>query len=247
MNMFTATSTSSISPSPFITSVEVGIVSSTPDLHYCYVTFDSSKYCNGLFDLLEIPFPVMLISSVFKRRSEYLAARYAAQCLLKTTGCRSNVGTSHNREPIWPLGFCGSLSHTDNKAIALLCSERSGLLPGVDIETFTSSTMKDIENVFTTEEEQSILKFSNLSYELALMIVFSTKESLFKAIYPDVRKYFGFELAKVVSFDDKARKITLCLTKDLSRNQRKGKEFTGTYFFDENKVITMLTDTRIVA
>ena len=51
-------------------------------------------------------------------------------------------------------------------------------------------------------------------FALALTLVFSAKESLFKALFPQVQARMGFDCARVTKLDDKT--LTLALTRQLA-------------------------------
>ncbi|MEZ8064930.1 MULTISPECIES: 4'-phosphopantetheinyl transferase family protein [Vibrio] len=225
---------------PFIKDIEVGYVRSNPALHYCSIVFDSDGYQDSLFDYFNVPFPTSLGSSVQKRRAEYIAARYAAQILLKKLGCGLNVGSSWNREPIWPFGFSGSLSHTSGKAIAVVSQQPNHWSPGIDIEVFEPTVIQESENVFTTNTERNLLKASSMQYELALLVTFSVKESLYKSLYPTVRRYFGFDAAKICSIDNRVGRVSLELTQDLTSVFTKGTKFSGLYSYQDNLMTTLV-------
>lgn len=59
--------------------------------------------------------------------------------------------------------------------------------------------MLEIAPAFTIEEERALLAGSGLPFETALAIVFSAKESLFKALYPQVRHLLALKLPDYVS------------------------------------------------
>lgn len=225
---------------PFIKDIEVGYVRSNPTLHYCSIVFDSDGYQDGLFDYLNVPFPTSLVSSVQKRRAEYIAARYAAQILLKKLGCELGVGSSQNRAPIWPFGFSGSLSHTNGKAIAVVSQQPHHCSPGIDIEVFSPAVIQESKNVFTTKTERNILKASSIQYELALLVAFSVKESLYKSLYPTVRRYFGFDAVKICSIDNRVGRVSLELTQNLTTELTKGTKFSGLYSYQENLMTTLV-------
>jgi enterobactin synthetase component D len=65
-------------------------------------------------------------------------------------------------------------------------------------------------------------------------------ESLFKAIYPQVEKYFGFEAAEVVDVNEKSMSIELRLTQNLSENLLAGHRFTCEYFPNNSFILTMV-------
>ncbi|WP_339053594.1 4'-phosphopantetheinyl transferase family protein [Arsenophonus endosymbiont of Crataerina pallida] len=235
--MFTSITTGSMPP--FIRSFEVGTITSLPGLRYCLINFDIRCYQDALFTYFAIPFPQTLSSAVVKRRAEYIAVRYAAKILLRTAGCNNTPGIGQDRAPAWPSGWCGSLSHTDGHAIALVSPQEADLILGVDIETFSSLTIRQTANLFSSLDEQALLADSGIDYEIALLVTFSAKESLFKALYPEVRYFFGFEAARVCKIDILHQRITLELTQTLTQNRKKGSQIAGYYVMRDNQVITL--------
>ncbi|MGB2536469.1 4'-phosphopantetheinyl transferase family protein [Hafnia paralvei] len=227
---------------PFLHSIDVGVVTLLPELRYCQIMYDSHYYQDALFRELEIPFPEILNNASVKRRAEYVAARYAAKLLLDKEGCHDSVGSASSRAPIWPDGWGGSLSHTDQFAIALMAPLNSALTLGVDIEMLISKSIKKTAHIFTTPLEQTLLAACNISYETALLITFSSKESAFKALYPEVNRSFGFEATRVCQIDMLTRSITLELTQTLSSHRAKGSLLTCYFDLQDDKVITFIAE-----
>ena len=73
---------------------------------------------------------------------------------------------------------------------------------------------------------------------MALLIIFSAKESLFKGLYPEVKRLFLFDAAQLIKFDEDKNKVIFMLTQDLSPMRRKGIELTIYYMFFDRGVIT---------
>lgn len=234
------TSQLSHSTAAFVMQSETGFITQFPAMAYCQVAFDATSYRDSLFSEYAIPFPSMLDKAVVKRRAEYLAVRYAARQLLQNAGCDGHVDTSSSREPVWPAGWCGSLSHTRGHAIAIIAPCNSGLTPGIDIEMFDAKTMRETAEMFTSVDERQLLAACGLAYETALLIAFSAKESLFKALYPEVKCFFGFEAARIGSIDTAAHSIILELTQPLTPERKQGCQFNGQYLIEENRVITLI-------
>ncbi|WP_324022184.1 4'-phosphopantetheinyl transferase family protein [Pantoea sp. JZ29] len=234
------TETKSDSDPPFIQNINMGWVEPFPSMFYCQVKFSVEQYDDELFTEFSIPFPDQLILAVVKRKAEYLAARYAAQKALKLFGCNETPGTSSNRSPVWPSEWCGSLSHSDECSIAVIAPKKSGMTPGVDIEFFAPETMRDTADMFVSADEKYVLSDSGIDYTTALLLIFSVKESLFKALYPEVGRFFNFDAAKVCRIDTSNKKITLELTQNLSRNRITGSRIEGYYSISDGRVITVV-------
>lgn len=230
-----------ITASGFISQQNTGFVSSHIEVSVCLVVFDKSYYSDELFTQMSLPFPDILKSAVVKRRAEYLAGRYATRQLLQEVGCNEVVAAGSDRAPIWPAGWLGSISHTETLAIAILAPHHFSMGLGVDIETFRPEIMWEIATAFTTPNERDILAASGLPFETALLIVFSAKESLFKALYPLVQKMFGFEAAKLCELDVYNNRFTMELTRQLTPNFRPGYRTTGHYFIGQYGVTTFIS------
>lgn len=236
--MFNAINTDSALP--FFHSVEMGNVPPFPALRYCLVSFSERDYHDGLFEQWGIPFPDRLNSGVVKRRAEYIAARYAAQSVLKSFGCDATPGSAPDRSPVWPSGWRGSLSHSHEWALAVVAPEASGLTPGVDIELLAPEMMQRTAHLFTTPQERECLAASQIDDASALLIAFSAKESLYKALYPEVGRALDFDAARVCHIAPEQQGITLELTQTLSPQRVKGSRIQGYYQLSGDRVITLI-------
>lgn len=172
--------------SAFINHQKTGFITESPLVKVCLVEYEINAYHDILFSELGIDFPRKLSTAARKRRAEFLAGRYAAHFLLKQVDCDETVMIGSNREPIWPQGWIGSISHTGQSAIAVVAPQKSLISVGIDIEFNRPDIMIEIASIFTTADEYQLLEQCGLSIETALLIVFSAKESLFKALYPQV-------------------------------------------------------------
>ncbi|EJV7098500.1 TPA: 4'-phosphopantetheinyl transferase [Escherichia coli] len=224
----------------FVCQQGIGFVKNHPEISVCLVVFDKSYYRDTLFTQFSLPFPNILESAVTKRRAEYLAGRYAAGQLLKKVGCNGAVATGTDRAPIWPTGWQGSISHTDTWAIAILTQYYPNISLGVDIETFRPELIREISTSFATDDELDVLTASDIPFETTLLIYFSAKESLFKALYPLVHHKFDFETSKLCEIDSYNQSFTMELTKKLASNLCTGYRITGHYMISQDSVTTMI-------
>ncbi|UNK28886.1 4'-phosphopantetheinyl transferase superfamily protein [Serratia plymuthica] len=226
--------------SAFIRQQSTGFVTDVPAVTACLVEFDGRGYHNALFAQLSIPLPGVLSSAVAKRRADYLSGRYAARQLLMNAGCRDAVAVGPDRAPVWPAGWCGSISHTGKWAIAVLSPQHYRVNPGVDIERLQPEVMREIATTFTTPDERALLAKSPLPYETALLITFSAKESLFKALFPQVQHMFGFEAAWLCELNPQQNAFTLQLTRRLAPRLPAGYRVRGRYLVRDSEVITLI-------
>ena len=197
------------------------------------VEFEVNQYSDIEFARAGIEFPAQLHKAVIKRKSEYLAGRYAAKLALSAEELdKVQVGTGMQREPLWPEGVVGSLSHCKNMAACCVFrpSEQIGLGVGIDIESpIDRDTVDQIQDQVLSPEE-ALLVFSNCSKEQVakrFTQVFSAKESLYKSLFPLVNTFFDCKEAVVVDIDDDNNAITLELVTTLSNLYLSGQQFTA--------------------
>lgn len=225
---------------PFIQHAECGYLRADPALKFCRVRFARSQLQDALFSQYAIPLPPSLTGAVAKRKAEYLAGRYCAHYLLRQSGCLEPVLIAADRAPIWPAGWRGSVSHSEDIAIAVVSAEDDSLHPGVDIEHLQPEIMLESADMFVSRTEQAQLSCCGLDKEWALLLAFSAKESLFKALYPRVQQMFDFDAAAMVALDPANQRFTLRLNKTLSDAFPAGSQFSGEYYFSEGTVLTCL-------
>jgi 4'-phosphopantetheinyl transferase EntD len=89
-------------------------------------------------------------------------------------------------------------------------------------------------------QEEHLLAQSSLSFEAAFTLAFSAKESLFKALYPSVGDYFDFSSAKITNICCSTNSFSMTLLKDLSKKLTRGNKFTGSFYFGESYVFTLI-------
>lgn len=182
--------------------------------------------------------------AVDKRKSEFLAGRYLAKVTLQTLGESSyHVPIGLNREPIWPEGILGSISHSSNIAQCIIAYGQKYQFIGLDIEHWiTQPVANNIANTIITDTSEYASFIPYLQLNEALTIIFSAKESLFKAIYKYVGEYFDFSAAQITSGSFADKKLTLTLIKDLSPTMQSGKEFQCTYIIKNDYVVTQIAE-----
>lgn len=205
--------------------------------------FDNSQYHRKRYNELGIPFPNELKNATTKRQMEFLAGRYIAHKALRELCFDiSHIPRNEHGAPVWPDGVVASVSHTNSVAVCAASLRRHNDYLGVDIENWISPlNTKDIMRIVIDSHEEYILSGADVSFESALTIAFSAKESFFKALYSHVGKHFNFEAAKIYAFCMKEKSVTLIVNSTLSPLILEGKIFECKYSMDEFGVMTLLS------
>ena len=140
-----------------------------------------------------------LTGAANKRDTEFSAGRLAAKQALAELGVYDfTLLKGEGGEPLWPPGVVGSISHTQGVCMASVSDAGSLRGLGLDVEA-QRKLRPDIQRVICREEELSLHWYSDA--ELAKLILFSAKESVYKALYPSQQRFIGFQEV-VVEFDE---------------------------------------------
>lgn len=176
-----------------------------------------------------------------KRRAEFLAGRALVQVAQQRLDLpQLPIMKGRKGAPIWPSGQKGSISHSDDK-VACLVSRNDTVLLGVDIERLIAQKSIDavIDEAFVQEEHSYLRETRTYNCQQLVTLLFSAKETLFKALYPETQRFFGFEAARVFGTPEDGE-ICMELTVDLGGPYRKGSVFCATYTFIADHVLTWL-------
>ncbi|WP_336668441.1 enterobactin synthase subunit EntD [Enterobacter asburiae] len=198
-----------------------------------HVSFDPATFTDA--DLLWLPHHAELLHAGRKRKADHLAGRIAAAYALNE---RTIPGIGPSGEPLWPDGMSGSITHSGTQAMAVVIRERQALI-GIDCEAILpENEAREIKDGIIDAQEEPVLSHSGYPFPLALTLVFSAKESLFKALFPRVQAYMGFDSARVTKLDDKT--LTLALTRQLA-GFNEGAAFTLHWQLQGEQAITLLS------
>ena len=147
-------------------------------------------------------------SMVPKRLKEFTRGRCAARAALRDLGHEAGpilVGPS--REPVWPEGIVGSISHCDEIYAAAVADSASTRSLGIDIEEATPLDDDVLHLVCTPEEIAWLSGPDAAEVSWAGKAIFSAKESLFKCWFPVEGTYLDF-LEATLAIDLRGRRWT---------------------------------------
>ncbi|QMR77079.1 enterobactin synthase subunit EntD [Enterobacter sp. RHBSTW-00175] len=199
-----------------------------------HVTFDPTTFTDA--DLLWLPHHTQLTDAGRKRKAEHLAGRIAAAHALPD---HAVPGIGPSGEPLWPEGVSGSITHSGTQAMAVATRNQHALI-GIDCEAILAeSEAHEIKDGVIDTEEEAVLSRSGYPFALALTLAFSAKESLFKALFPQVQEYMEFDCARVTQLDNKT--LVLALAKDAGPFS-KGKPLTLAWTMINAHICTLLVE-----
>lgn len=120
------------------------------------------------------------------KRREFITARHCAHSAMQKLGLPAGaILRGANREPLWPAGLVGSITHCPNYRAAAVAHVQDYLTLGIDAEVCAPLPAGVADLVLVAAERQWLAKAADGFPWDRLM--FSAKESLFKAWWPLMR------------------------------------------------------------
>jgi len=138
-----------------------------------------------------------IATAVNIRRHTYSTGRFCAKTALSEIGLdRHDYSDGLLRQEDgsvgWPKAAVGSISHTNDWAIAAVAkSGKDYLSLGVDIEKI-DRVDKNVLRHIATDDERARLE-SDVRMQWGRVALFSVKESIYKCLRPLYGEYFGFK------------------------------------------------------
>jgi len=213
-------------------------------LSYCGCQYKWQHYNHTCYARYDIQRPNKLANATAKRHCEFIAGRYCAIRAIQSlrqppnSVSQTQIPMQPDGRPLWPEGIIGSISHSGDRAMAVVGSADSYTGLGIDCETLlTDSAAKEIADLVMEPLEKELLLDRHPEYGLLLTLAFSAKESLFKALWPSLSSVKSFHDFSIYSIS--ASKLILRPTKRLNSNWSGATAFSIDYIKQSKHVVTM--------
>jgi enterobactin synthetase component D len=132
------------------------------------------------------------------RRLDWLGGRLAAREALEGLGLsRGPVLTGSRGVPQGPPGVSISIAHKRGLAVALVARRELGSL-GVDLEELGRPRPGIARMVLTPTEQEVVNRLPEERRWIAILLRFSIKEAIYKALAPRLERYIDFDEAEVL-------------------------------------------------
>ncbi len=170
--------------------------------------------------LFELPAALHAGEAAFARalpeatRAAWVGGRVALRAALAALGVDAPeaILTTARGAPLLPADAVGSVSHKRTIAVALAARASSPRATvGVDVEELRP-LRADIARRVLTPDERAALPAEGPARDAAVLLRFSAKEAIYKALDPWVQRFVAFEEATVARASDGALSATLALT-----------------------------------
>ena len=169
-----------------------------------------------------------------KRMLEFSTGRDCAHQALHQLGFETcPILRGPQREPLWPERVVGSISHCRDLAGAVVADKRMVDSVGLDIENIKPLNPGIARHVCTEEERHWLMQLDESQQNLALLLIFSLKEAVFKCVYQATRHALRFQQCRIIPASITDNIInTISLPKSILINQ----EIRSCFFISNSPV-----------
>ncbi|PTV49663.1 4'-phosphopantetheinyl transferase family protein [Acinetobacter seifertii] len=191
--------------------------------------------------------PLKIAQARVERKNEYLCGRVLAQAVLNHHfGLDQPITSMHEPLPIWPSHVLGSISHSQNKLIVALSSHAIYL--GIDIEHWvTSEFARESAHLVLTSSEFDLWKNKAaefFDFARYVSLIFSIKESLYKAVYPTAKQYIDFLEASIVDINFENQTLTLTFLPEIQQRYQLLVQYQGGWTIEKDHIMTWVFQAR---
>lgn len=186
-------------------------------------------------------------NAVHIRQVEFFLGRQCAELALRQSGAPSfQVFVNDDRSPAWPSEWNGSISHhsTANHifAVAVVAPAKDWEAIGIDYEAvFSVEVFNQVQkDVFTLGEQQYLATTNFQERQLFATLIFSIKESFYKAIFPTVKRFVDFQSVEVIQIDRSTWVADLILRETLSESWYAGRAIQANCLLLNDKIMTLV-------
>jgi 4'-phosphopantetheinyl transferase EntD len=178
--------------------------------------------------------------AVPKRQREFTAGRNCARLAMQHLGIAPvpPVRVGAQREPLFPAGLSGTLTHTHNYCAAAVLRQGATRSIGIDAEV-NDPLGDDIARLVLLPAEQAMVQAVAVPGLCAGKLVFSIKEAFYKAYFQVAGRYLDF-LDACVSLAPEDGSFTLQVIRADVPAPFAGSAWRGRYAFDAQRVYSAI-------
>lgn len=184
----------------------------------------------------------LVARAVEKRRREFASGRGCAHRALAALGVAPGpVVAGEKGEPLWPDGVVGSITHCKGYRGCAVATSDAVATIGIDAEAHAPLPDGLLADLARPEELQALAALARSHPAVHWdRLLFSAKESVYKAWFPLARRWLGFEDA-VLSLDPEAGRFSARLLvpgPQLAGAELRG--FSGRWLVADGLVLTAI-------
>lgn len=155
--------------------------------------------------------PPLMQAAAPRRRAAFVAGSICAELALASLSPPINhsvLGRDPRGAPLWPNGVLGSITHNARTAAAITTRQESCVGLGVDVESRVEvHALEAITDVCMTGGERN-LHLASEDASATATLVFSAKESLYKALQATMPEWVDYTDVEVDEITDRSLRLT---------------------------------------
>jgi 4'-phosphopantetheinyl transferase EntD len=127
------------------------------------------------------------------RINDFSAGRVCARRALKELGIEGfSLLSARDRQPVWPAGITGSITHTEGYSAAVVIRQGRVRSIGVDAEAVGAVHEGLWPRICTAAELESLRSFARPERDVRAALIFTAKEAFYKSQFPLAAEWIGF-------------------------------------------------------
>lgn len=167
-------------------------------------SYEYGLFRPDLFQQLAVEAPKNADQMAPRRLADFLAGRVLGRLAVRELAdCEVQLPIGEDGAPAWPKGIIGSISHSHGFCCCLASNIETTAL-GVDLERIVDDRgAQAIQSVCLSQSERAFLCRQGDGMPLVLMtLIFSAKETIFKAYARVIGRHFGFGSIQLVGLSE---------------------------------------------
>ncbi len=138
-----------------------------------------------------------------KRLKDFCTGRFCARkALVRVDQEPAEILIGADKEPIWPDGIVGSISHSAELTGAVICLSSQIRSIGLDIETIGKINADMWQMIFTQNEQAFLKSLPHEQVPYYTTLLFSSKESFYKMQQPITHSFLEFTDVEISRLGD---------------------------------------------
>jgi 4'-phosphopantetheinyl transferase EntD len=129
-----------------------------------------------------------------KRISDFTAGRLCARRALMELGIEGfSLLPAKSRQPLWPVGIAGSITHTEGYSAAVVIRQGSVRSVGLDSEAVGAVHVGLWPRICAPVELERLRAVADTERGERAAVIFAAKEAFYKSQFPLTGEWIGFE------------------------------------------------------
>ncbi|HVK24496.1 MAG TPA: 4'-phosphopantetheinyl transferase superfamily protein, partial [Actinokineospora sp.] len=184
----------------------------------------------------------IIAKAVDKRRREFTTVRYCARQALAKLGIPPlPILPGEKGAPTWPDGIVGSMTHCKGYRAAVVAHAADVVTVGIDAEPHIQLPDGVLNATTCATERVHLAELAETHPDIHWdKLLFAAKESVYKAWFPLMRKWLGFEDARVTFDPAGTFEAELVVPGPVIAGEQIG-GFSGRWLVDDGLAVTAIT------